>query len=53
VFLCMVFLLVILVIATIFMVQVNAKIEINFMLEPNIVKIQQLPINGQHLKHFF
>jgi hypothetical protein len=24
------------------MVQVNAKIEINFMLEPSLVKIQQL-----------
>jgi hypothetical protein len=48
VFLCMVFLLVILVIAKIVngvvafvYVQVNAKIEINFMLEPTIEKIQQ------------
>jgi hypothetical protein len=48
VFLCMVFLLVILVIAAIVngvaafsMVQVSAKIEINLMLEPSIVKIQQ------------
>jgi hypothetical protein len=34
------------------MVQVNAKIEINFMLEPNIVKIQQMSLWALHYRKY-